>query len=375
MSETESVDPTQGNGADVAATAGEAKPDEASAAQPGETRQVYVEELIDVPVVEILPPEAEAFDPRQPNVTVDRTNFSVGLSGLSLNRTRMSTDSGQQQGKAVAPGDDWSKRAGSAPADAVPSQSDPAGTTSESDIPSFENAQLFTRFLMGLVAFSLDEVMERLQKYDAEIAAHPEDYDLTDHLLERLDATEDSVETLFRYWAIGAVLWSERSVLQLTYRGFQASIGVSHSVLHNANRASDNMLMRPIRRPIDRVIGSLTAGAQARIAEGRSVEGRDRMLAELTVNDLVSGVIDYVSDNPQLADLISQQGLGMASTIMDNGRQVGAKTDSAAENLVRKIFRRKPRAELPPSPFVGKPQDMYDPQSADYEAKKNKDEK
>ena len=64
----------------------------------------FVEQLIDlsaadsqvIPVVEILPPEAAALDPdRLANMAVDRTQISLGLTGISFNRTRLSGASGQ----------------------------------------------------------------------------------------------------------------------------------------------------------------------------------------------------------------------------------------------------------------------------------------
>ena len=48
------------------------------------------------PVVEILPPEAIGIDPeRFANMAVNRTQISLGLTGISFNRTRLSGASGQ----------------------------------------------------------------------------------------------------------------------------------------------------------------------------------------------------------------------------------------------------------------------------------------
>ena len=52
-----------------------------------------------LPVVEILPPEAAGIDPeRFANMAVNRTQISLGLTGISFNRTRLSGVSGQPVG-------------------------------------------------------------------------------------------------------------------------------------------------------------------------------------------------------------------------------------------------------------------------------------
>ena len=49
-----------------------------------------------ISVVEILPPEAAGIDPeRFANMAVNRTQISLGLTGISFNRTRLSGVSGQ----------------------------------------------------------------------------------------------------------------------------------------------------------------------------------------------------------------------------------------------------------------------------------------
>lgn len=373
MSETHSQDQSQRDPAVPDANDQASRNGNAEAVSDDAIEVVEIQEGPTSPVVEILPPEYAELDPNLPDVTVDRTQFSVGLSGLSVKRTHMSTASSRDQ--AETPQDGAPETDASAPPDKDGPASSPAAVAeADSHDVEFQNSQLFTRYLIGFAIYGVDEILERIQRFDKEIADNPEDYDLSDHLLERLDETEESVEALVRYWAIGALLWSQRSALGLTYRSFQASIDVSHHVLRGADRSTDNILFRPVRRPVEKLVGALVGGAKARIAEGRTVETRDRVLAQLTLNDIVSDIIDYMSENPELTALISEQGFGLASTIMDNGRQVGAMSDNAVEKLVRKIFRREPRQDLTQSPLIGKPQDMYDPGSEAYNIDRKSDQ-
>ncbi len=347
------------------------------------------------PLVEILPPEADDIDPdRFANMAVNRTQISLGLTGVSFKRTQMSGGSGQyadgpvsdspvsdspvsdskepnepdqdaaagaptaQSGNLDALNSDASNSDASNPADSAQDGSVLNSTTQPGgDESDFENVQLLSQFLVGLATFGVDELMARIRYFDDEITENPAEYDLD----KEIDKAEEDIETIFRYWVIGTLLWGERTALSASYRTFQKSLDVGGLVLRIADRTTDNFLLRPARRRFERLGIGLRQDAAARIDEGRTVQRRGRVLAEQTLDEIVGDVIDYMSENPELIDLISDSGMGLASNVMDNGRQIGAVTDTAVENLIRRIFRRPSRQELPPSPFDGKPQTMYDP--------------
>ena len=135
-------------------------------------------------------------------------------------------------------------------------------------------------------------------------------------------------------------MWGERTALSVSYRTFQKSLDVGGFVWRVADRTTDNFLLRPVRRPFERLSDGLHKDAAARIDEGRIVERRGRVLAEQTVNDIVSDFMDYLSENPDLVDLISDSGMGLAGNVMDNGRQIGAVTDTACRKYDPQVFRR-----------------------------------
>ena len=250
----------------------------------------------------------------------------------------------------------------------APVGSDPSASDAASDVePDFEDVQLFSQFLVGLVNFGVGELMERIHYFDEEIKRDPDGSDLD----KQIDQAEEAIETVFRYWVIGTLMWGERTALSVSYRTFQKSLDIGGYFWRAADRTTDNFLLRPVRRPFERLSAGLLKDAAARIDEGRNVERRGRVLAEYTVNDIVSDFIDYLSENPELVDLISESGMGLAGNVMDNGRQIGAVTDTLVENMLRRVFRRPKRDELPPSPFDGIPQTMYDPinQISSHEAK------
>ncbi len=80
-----SVAPSNGADSPVDGSEGEAQPDGAGASAAQAT------ESTPQPVVEILPPEEPNLEQdRYANMLVDRTQISLGLTGVSLKRTRMS---------------------------------------------------------------------------------------------------------------------------------------------------------------------------------------------------------------------------------------------------------------------------------------------
>jgi hypothetical protein len=99
--------------------------------------------------------------------------------------------------------------------------------------------------------------------------------------------------------------------------------------------------------------------------EGEQEEQKGRALATGTLGALILEILDEIAENPELLDfvqdLLSQQGKGMASSAMDNARSVTLTADDAADALLRWLFRRAPRRELPPSPVEGRRQTMYEP--------------
>jgi hypothetical protein len=92
-------------------------------------------------------------------------------------------------------------------------------------------------------------------------------------------------------------------------------------------------------------------------------EQNARLLASQTVGEVIDELLDFMSENPDLAEfvreLIGQQSVGLAGVVRDNARQVSSTADYIAEGVVRRILRRRSRRDMPPSPLMGKPQTMY----------------
>lgn len=220
------------------------------------------------------------------------------------------------------------------------------------------NMALLTRVLIGLTMEGSDYILGRL------------------HVLQQiLDEDRQSVEApirgaesridMTRYLAIGLLLRGERSAIQATRQGIEWAASTMGWVLGTADNVTRNPLIRPFRRPFDRLVDQLVLEGQLSLAEGRVAEQDGRVLAREIVTEITDEVIDYISDNPKLADLvrtqIGEQGSTLTGVVVENARTVTVTGDTLFERLARRILGRSPRSELQPSPFAGQPQTMYSP--------------
>lgn len=220
-----------------------------------------------------------------------------------------------------------------------------------------ESVQLLTRFLMGAAFMYGDELFERLRHFQQEIDAEPwvlegdSDLDLASNV------------ALLRYLAIGLYARGQRMVGNGVQRAFRAAVGTTSRALGRADRLTDNPLTGPIRRRMAARVQAFGKGTAQIIREGQREEQVSRRLAGQTINEIIDEVLDYVAENPEIQAsiryLVAQQGVGLANVVADNSRTVTVAADYVAERLVRRILRRTPRAELPPSPLTGIPQTMY----------------
>ena len=119
----------------------------------------------------------------------------------------------------------------------------------------------------------------------------------------------------------------------------------------------------PLRKPLETRLARWSEQAARIIQEGEVEELKGRALAIGALGRLISEIMEEAAENPELQEfvqeMVSQQGMGMATSALDNARSVTITADDAAEGLLRWLLRRTPRRDLPPSPVEGQPQTMY----------------
>ena len=224
------------------------------------------------------------------------------------------------------------------------------------------DVELFSRFLVGLALVGSDQVLQRIQEVGRDLEAYPT-FLQPETPLDKASALE-----LLRYLGIGLFAKGQRQVSKGVRTGFYASLGTTSWILDKLDRATDNWLARPVRRPVESRLRKWGRGVGQVMREGRLEDQRSRRLAQEATYAIVDDVVEFIAENPEVTgwiqEVVAQQGVGLAQVVRDNARQLSAASDDFAEGLLRRILRRTPRRDLPSSALAGKPQTMYSPETA-----------
>jgi hypothetical protein len=222
-----------------------------------------------------------------------------------------------------------------------------------------DSVELALRFVVGLLALGGDEAARRLQEMQRQLDADP-----------TLWSSQAPVgdKTLHRQaWHLGVGLMrrGQRRLRRGIRRSYDLSLRAMDRVSSTPGGRGAGYVARPVRKPIEARVAHWRRQAALIQREGELEEQQGRALASGTLVTLIQEVMDELATNPELQEfvesLIGQQGMGMATSVMDNARSVTLTADDAADGLLRWLLRRTPRRELPPSPVEGQPQTMYEP--------------
>ncbi len=233
--------------------------------------------------------------------------------------------------------------------------------TTDDDVgpPQAETGEglLLTRFLLGLLLVGSDELMARLQALQPELEAG------TGLAASEVVSEETTTRELLGYMAVGMFIRGQKRLSQGIRRGVRLSVGMTGRALGMVNRLTDNPLGRPVRRPVESFLWNLVQEGERAVREGRAEAQNARLLAGRTLAEITDDLMEYIIENPELMVLIrrqvGEQSTGLASTAASSARQLGAGADGAVEGAVRRLLRRPPRRELPPSSLPGDPQTVY----------------
>ena len=211
--------------------------------------------------------------------------------------------------------------------------------------PEFDAYMAVIRLLVGGVVEGAAELAHRLEHWEGQLSA-------ATGPLEPGEAY--STGDVARYMLVGMTLSAgeglRRQVLKLT----QASDQFWRLSGSAAQPLVNNRLTGTVMRPLDRAFDRLVTRGQKRvdgwIELGRAQEPGARRLARKAFLETVDDLIDHLSENEELAGLIQDQGVSLASEAVDEFRTRTVSADELAETIVRRILRRPPRTALPPPP-------------------------
>ena len=225
--------------------------------------------------------------------------------------------------------------------------------------PDRDSIDLALRFLVGLLAIGGEEAARRLQEVQNKLDADPSLWNPAG------PAGQKGLRRRAWHLGIGMARRHQKRLRRRIRSSYDRSLRVLGRVSSAPERWGAGFMTRPVRQPIQKRVLKWRQQAAIIEKEGELEEQMGRALATETLAALILEIMDEIAANPQLLefvqDLLSEQGKGMASVVMDNTRSVTLTADDTAEALLRRVLRRKPRRELPPSPVEGQRQTMYEP--------------
>ena len=115
--------------------------------------------------------------------------------------------------------------------------------------------------------------------------------------------------------------------------------------------AAERALVRVLQGPavLEAAAGALNSEqVEEAIVAAIDSEMIDRVWAELLDSDEIQRLIERIADAPEIRAAITQQGLGLIDDIGRQLARVAKRLDDGLERIVRRLTRRKPRAESPP---------------------------
>jgi hypothetical protein len=222
--------------------------------------------------------------------------------------------------------------------------STPEARTTTAD-PEFDAYMAAIKLLVGGAVEGAAELARRLEKWQAELQAAE---------AEGQPGAGESQGDIVRYMLVGMALSAGESARRGVIKLAQSSNRFWRFTGQAAKPLANSRLTGVVGRPLDRALEQLTTRSQQQvddwIALGQAHEPGARRMARDVYKQIVDDFIGHLAENQELANLVQEQGVSLASEAVDEIRSRTVSADAMAEGLVRHLLRRRSRRELPPPP-------------------------
>jgi hypothetical protein len=217
----------------------------------------------------------------------------------------------------------------------------PGSSSSDDNADTFDATEAVLRLLVGGLLEGTDELRTRLQRWDRPANnTHP--LSLLQSLME--PAQPVSASESVRHALVGMLFETEAQVR----KRFSAAASRLADMSDRAEYIFTTRLEPTIRRtPLRHVLARLDdlqfqiMVARDRWTErGQREEEQGRMVARQTLEGITHELIDYMSRNPEVRQLIERQGTSIAEEAVDEVRDRTAAADSRIEQIAHSLLRR-----------------------------------
>lgn len=224
-----------------------------------------------------------------------------------------------------------------------PPLTDPAADPAETEV---DVSRAVVRLLVGSALLGADELQKRLHAWEEALRAAP----------PAPPGSEPVSETeVLRYALIGLLFEAHDQARKGANELFDSVVQAGGAALARLGPLLGSPLLRPLAAPLlDQVDEWIENSAErtARLARlGQREEQHSRLLAERVYAEALDDFIGYLAENPELRALVQSQSVSLATEVQNRFRQTTVDLDAGAEAVVRRLLRRAPRRDLPPSPL------------------------
>jgi hypothetical protein len=109
-------------------------------------------------------------------------------------------------------------------------------------------------------------------------------------------------------------------------------------------------MLSPLRSNLDKLAERGEEEVNRWIEVGRFEEARSRALTQMAIHEQVDDSIKHLTANQEVQELVQSQSVGLVGEIVEETRERAVSADTFVEAVVRSMFRRSPRSELPAPP-------------------------
>lgn len=210
----------------------------------------------------------------------------------------------------------------------------------------YVDLQSLTRLAIGGAEISIIELLRRLRQWELQAS----DLLQSSAPATAADSPQSASEEQARYALIGLVFELQdqaRRKLGLAarlQRRFVQLVGAFTQPIFNSP------LLAPSRRQVDRLAARGQQEVQRWIERGHSEEQRSRAVAALAFDETIDAFLEYLTQNPEVKDLVQSQSTGLANEVLEEARERAVSADHFLESLARSLLRRMPRSRLPEPP-------------------------
>lgn len=208
-----------------------------------------------------------------------------------------------------------------------------------------EGIYALTSLLVGGAVEAADIAIARVQKWQAEYHAQP--------ALLSPPYNETRADRL-RYILIGLIFESEEFIRSRTGWLGNLALNAASKADQLARPVTGSWLMAPFVRPLRSLSRQAQTDLERLLHRGRMEETVSRIMTKELADEAVERVLEYLSDKPELRQLIQEQGTSLAGEIVDTARGRAVNADAKVERVMRSLLDRGPRQ--PSSPIANRPE-------------------